>query len=96
MDEPQNTGKGTSQLEHIVSCFCDVFLDIKDSMEHDSSYWRIAEIVDKPQGQRQPCVSNLFDHEYVLQDGGGPTGDLYSGYVFFPVNGKYLKVEYSS
>ncbi len=46
---------------------------------------------DEVTGVRQD--SEQFGHEYVDQHT-GPCGDDFSGFMYFPVEGKYVKVRY--
>ncbi len=51
------------------------------------------EIVDTPCGTRQDSEINLFDHEYVDQKT-GHSGDDFYGSIYYPIENKYLKIEF--
>lgn len=79
--------------QQAVNDFVVVFQHIKEIMEHDCHYWRIYEITDKPEGDRQETIG-IFDHEYVDQTC-GISGDDYSGSMYFPVgDGRYIRVQF--
>ena len=61
----------------------------------DDHTWEINSIVsvNEVTGIRQEC--ELFGHEYVNQSGGGIAGDDYSGWLYLPIEGQYLKIWYA-
>jgi hypothetical protein len=71
-----------------------LFLEIKADMV-GCSYSNIPEIVDTPKGKKESYDGNkeIFDHIFVDQHAGS-CGDDYYGHVYYPIEGKYLKVEF--
>ena len=51
------------------------------------------QIVDAPQGQKQNYEYGFFDHVFVVQQHDSYLGS-FSGSVYYPFMGKYLKVDF--
>ena len=59
-------------------------------------YPRIESSIDLTKFQRQESDMEEFEYEYINQDSGGITGDLFGGYIAFPIDkDRYLIIGYS-
>lgn len=79
-------------IEKIKPYFDEIVTDLKEN----GSEIYFPEFVDKPTGTRQDYDGNteLFDHIYVDQHV-GYCGDDYYGHIYYPFEGKYIKVGYN-
>jgi hypothetical protein len=72
--------------------------ELKEIIKHydeDCEYIAFPTIVSRPTGEKQGYDGNkkIFDHIYVDQTVGYCEDDYY-GYMYFPIQDKYLKVFY--
>jgi hypothetical protein len=74
-----------------------IFSEIKEDISKDCGHCDLPEIVDVPKGKRQDYDgdNSVFDHIFVDQRNGYLCDDAY-GHVYYPVDGKYLKVAFST
>lgn len=69
--------------------------EILEELKQDCRIIGFPEIVDEPTGNKQSITLSFCNHEFVDQTKGYFEDD-YSGYVYFPIDGKYIKIYYES
>lgn len=68
--------------------------EIDAYMNDEGTLLGFPSIVDKPNGEKQMCEIEIFDHEYVDQHTGFCSDD-YFGTMAFPLpSGKYIEISY--
>ncbi len=74
----------------------EIFDEIIRSAKEDCSQIYFPEIVDTPTGSKQEYDGNkkIFDHIFIDQKSGVCEDDYY-GSIYYPYNGKYIKVGFS-
>ena len=59
-------------------------------------YPKIESSIDLSKFQQQKCDMEEFEYEFINQDSGGITGDLFGGTLAFPIDkDRYLFIGYS-
>jgi len=98
MNQPHDIDEADGQKVNVgpfVSGFEELFNALKESLEHDVSWWRIIGFVDEPKGDCQPSDCKYFEYEFCDQRCGGPDGDMCDGDIYFPLpDGRFLMVNY--
>jgi hypothetical protein len=72
----------------------DIINSIVAHVKNDNQFVGIAGFVDEPKGTKQESDHPDFKFEWVDQSA-GVSGDYYYGQIYFPIDGKYLVVDFS-